>query len=225
MLLLNHERMVKMKYFFKKAICIVAALTLFICPASQVSASGQEQQNSGILDKGNVTTIMNTEMSFYIYDKGITITGRKVEETEVEGYIIKSIDTTYALNDASMSDDVQNMERAAYESEFYTKQFDITHKASEKHVLNVLLDATFKYNETYAYVSDKFATYTVYNDAAFDNISTSYTKSDRKGKVAILKLTGNLKFSWNGKNSNEKLYFQISCTKDGNLSSSYGKVS
>lgn len=43
MLLLNHERMVKMKYFFKKAICIVAALTLFICPASQVSASGQEQ--------------------------------------------------------------------------------------------------------------------------------------------------------------------------------------
>ncbi len=69
-----------MKYFFEKAICIVAALTLFICPASQVSASGQEQQNSGILDKGNVTTIMNTEMSSYIYDKGITITGKRLRK-------------------------------------------------------------------------------------------------------------------------------------------------
>lgn len=103
---------------------------------------------------------------------------------------------------------------AAYKSEFYTKEYDITHKKTKKRIFHILLDATFKYNNTYAYVADYLVNKRTYNGAKWSG-KVQYTSKAKKGNIANVTVTGNLSGKLGGKNFNDKFKFNISCTKKG----------
>lgn len=136
-------------------------------------------------------------------------------EIEYDGmYEIKSIETVY---------DVQNTGKAricstaSYQKQYVTKEYTISYNGVK--LFHILLDADFKYNGTYAYVSDKEAFWTSYNNSSFTKTSSAYTSSSNKSKkAASYVLKGVLKNKKYG--INETHTFKLKCTPTGKTSAS-----
>mgnify|MGYP004515477223 CR=1 FL=1 len=185
-----------------------------------VSAAEQTKENDSTVIISQENDLQMNHINEKVMEKNLMILNRNVKETESGDFIIKEVETTYVPKTAANA--IVKKAQQAYKSKDYTKEYSITHKKTNKLIFHVLLDATFKYNNTYAYVSERFVDPKAYNGAAFTGTvhSTSYSN---RGNVAGLTLTANISGKLGGKKYNDKWKFNISCSKTGALSN-YAKI-
>lgn len=205
----------------KKMIAMVAVVAVCVMSSAvSVSAAEQTQEDDSIIIAAQENDLQMNCIDEKVSEKNLKILNRNIKETESGDFIIKEVETTYVPKTV-VNANVKQAQKA-YKSKDYTKEYSITHKKTNKLIFHVLLDATFKYNNTYAYVSERFVDPKVYNGAAFTGRvhSTSYSN---RGNVAKLTLTANISGKLGGKKYNDNWKFNISCSKAGALST-YAKI-
>lgn len=201
-----------MKLINKKIFQIILALMLFISPAIKTSAATGSQFNKDIKQYNiSQSSLSYSQNSLFTNREDLLILDKTTETIQDGDYTIEVTNTTYASvnNDATFAAN-------AYNDEFKTQEFNISR--GDTKLFWVILDASFKYNNKYAYVSEKMKDYRCYNGATFSNASTIYTKKTDNAKVAKFSLQGNLKSTVNGIKKNDKFYFEVSCTNKGVVS-------
>lgn len=146
---------------------------------------------------------------------------RNVESFDMGDYIVtitdmgpKNLDYTKVF---------YNDSRAAYETEFDTRYFTITHKTIGK-LFDTTMSATYRYNGTYAYVQEKqIINKNTYNGTKYSG-SVSSTTFQKKGSTANVIFNVHLSFKVQGKLQNGNWKLSLTCTNKGRLSSNIKKL-
>lgn len=112
---------------------------------------------------------------------------------------------------------------AGYKTGFSFHIYEVSSSKGKK-LLRLDQSAEFKYNGTYAYVSDKEYLYYRYNGASFVNRKSGYTSSASKSRsLAKYWISGDIKWSAKKKSYTKHQVFTAKCTPKGVCSFSLTK--
>lgn len=197
--------------FYRKIAFVLSICAIVTVPVKQVSANT-------LVNVDNMENFSSEEQKISFWDEK-TDNIKEVEKihkvVEDGDYIIDSIETVYEIK----NNDLVQPYAAAYKTDYKTQECTIFHKKTGKTLLHITLYVEFQYNGTYAYVSDKMASWHMYNNAQFTNITQTYTKSTAKSKtIAKYVVKGTVKGTINKNSFNDTYQFQITCTPNGKIS-------
>lgn len=112
---------------------------------------------------------------------------------------------------------------AGYKTGFSFHIYEVSSSKGKK-LLRLEQSTEFKYNGTYAYVSDKEYIYYRYNGASFVNRKSGYTSSASKSRsLAKYWISGDIKWSAKKKSYTKHRVFTAKCTPKGVCSFSLTK--
>lgn len=105
---------------------------------------------------------------------------------------------------------------SAYKTEYITREWVLSYKGTE--LIEMMLDASFKYNGTYVYTNDGQYIVKKYNGSKFNiskvNTTTSANKSKVQAKYVVKGTVTNSKYG-----GNKDVVFKLFCTPTGATSS------
>lgn len=197
-----------------KKILTVTACSLCICVMSGTSASAKTSetvpfditspfQQTHVIEESKDTMLVETDRSTVVnYEDDLVIKETEISYQRVPKNKVTSLPLAAARATAYKTDEKLKISTIG--------------TTSGKNLLRIDQYAEFKYNGSYAYVSDKEYVYYTYNKASFVNRTSSYTKSSAKSSSkAKYSVAGDLKWTANNKAKKSHWTFNITCTPSG----------
>ena len=218
----------------KKVIGIALMCALTMLQVTDVSAA--EIAKGDVITIESIKTSTDKVASNYstnsdmllsrIVQEGMVPTSKRSNVIHEDDLVITETEITYQqLFPTSLTSSMVSAQAkaAGYKTGFSFHIYEVSSSKGKK-LLRLDQSTEFKYNGTYAYVSDKEYIYYRYNGASFVNRKSGYTSSASKSRsLAKYWISGDIKWSAKKKSYTKHRVFTAKCTPKGVCSFSLTK--